>query len=264
MREDSDYTQVVRLPFGGPTLQGRPVTRCDGAEVGVEAMLRWHHPGSPLSPEAFIPVFEQSGLIGPLSLWALDETCRVAAGWHPALDVAIALPPQCLSDHDLPAALDDSLARHRLAPERLEIVVSEAILATSRVAVETVSGMRRRGVRVALAGSQSDSVELARLRDFPVSSIRLADNVVARLEVSASARSMARMLIRLAHACGLTVTACGVETVEQRGILASEGCDRVVGPVAGAPGPIDRWTTSVGSTAGATSSHRRFAQMASG
>src|SRR4051812_46962269 len=97
-------------------LHYQPIAQCNGTVVGMKAVMRWHHcQRGPASPEAFIPIFANNGLILPLSRWALDQACLDAASWGRPLMVAVNLAAMQLDQDDLPALVEAALAKSGLA-----------------------------------------------------------------------------------------------------------------------------------------------------
>lgn len=217
-------------------LHYQPLARCSGGVVGLEALMRWHHQKrGPISPEAFIPVSERSGLIAPLSRWALGVACRQAARWRAPLFVAVNISAkQFAEDDDLPALVDAVLAESGLPPERLELELTEAALESDPGrAAAAMRRLRERGVKLALDDFGIGASSLSSVRDFPFTRIKIDGSVVGGIETSASARSIVRMLIELAHALDRSVTAEGVETTAQLVFLEAAGCDLAQGYLLG-------------------------------
>lgn len=229
----------------------QPLARCGGGIVGLEALIRWHHQKrGPISPEAFIPVSERSGLIAPLSRWALGVACRQAASWSAPLFVAVNISATHFEqDDDLPAVVDAALEESGLAPERLELELTEAALeADPTRAALTMQRLRDRGVRLALDDFGVGPTSLGSVRDFPFTKVKIDGPVIRGIEQSASARSIIRMVIEVGHALGLTVAAEGVETQAQLAFLEAAACDFAQGYLFGRARAIE---TLAGITGGA-------------
>jgi EAL domain-containing protein (putative c-di-GMP-specific phosphodiesterase class I) len=223
------------------TLHYQPVADRGGVIVGMEALMRWHHHDrGPVSPEAFIPIFERSGLIVPVSRWALGLACRDGASWQRPLQIAVNLSAMQFGHDDLPALVETVLDQSGLAPERLELEVTEAALVSGGDGVaRTMRRLRNAGVAIVLADFGTGRSGPAYLKDYPFSGVKIARGLTTQFEQSASARSIIHMVIELAHSLGLHVAADDVETPEQLGFLVTEGCDRVQGFLIGRPGPIN-------------------------
>jgi EAL domain-containing protein (putative c-di-GMP-specific phosphodiesterase class I) len=212
-------------------------------------MRRHHRDRGRMSPEAFIPIFERSGLIDPVSRWALEQACTEAAGWSKPLQVAVNISAIQFDRDDLPALVGGVLERTALDPARLELEVTERALVTDGAAVSrTMRRLRRLGVEIALAGFGTGRSDPSYLKDFPFSRVKVARALVAQIEASAPARSILGMVIALGHSLGLAVAADDVETEEQLAFLAGEGCDRVQGFLVGRPGPIELHAALTGAT----------------
>lgn len=222
------------------TLHYQPLARRDGSVGGMEALMRWHHRqrGS-ISPEAFIPIFEDSGIIVPLSRWALAEAARDAATWGQPLRIAVNLSAKQFEQDDLAKVVEGVLSTAGLAAGRLELEVGEAALVTSaRRARRTLEQLRELGVGIALADFGAGRTGPSYLREFPFTKVKLARTLVADAATSAPTRSIIHMVAALAHALGLSVAAEGVETEHQRTLLEAEGCDWLQGYLIGRPRPI--------------------------
>jgi EAL domain-containing protein (putative c-di-GMP-specific phosphodiesterase class I) len=231
-------------------LHYQPLARRGGHIAGMEALMRWHHRRrGAISPEAFIPIFEDSGIIVPLSQWALGEAAREAATWRAPLTVAVNLSAKQFEQDDLPALVTNVLARSGLAPERLELEVGEAALSGDRDVRATLTRLRDLGVGIALADFGAGRTGPSYIREFPFSKVKIARSLVAEVGTSAPARSIVHMIVSLAHALGLSVAAEGVETDAQRTLLEAEGCDWLQGYLIGRPGPIEDHAISTGTNA---------------
>jgi EAL domain-containing protein (putative c-di-GMP-specific phosphodiesterase class I) len=239
------------LAGGALTLHYQPVATCDRSVVGLEALMRWHHRDrGRMSPEAFIPIFERSGLIVPVARWALDHACTEAASWPVPLQVAVNISAIQFDQDDLPDLVGGVLQRTGLAPARLELEVTEAALTNNAADVSrTMQRLRNLGVEIALAGFGTGRSGPSYLKDFPFSRIKVTCALVSQIETSAPARSIVRMVIALGHALGVHVAADDVETEGQLSFLAGEGCDRVQGFLIGHPGPIDLHAALTGTRA---------------
>lgn len=207
----------------------------------MEALMRWHHrERGPISPEAFIPIFEQSAAIVPLSRWALGQACLDAASWLRPLLVAVNLSAIQIDEEDVPALVSAELTRSGLAPQRLELEVMGAALATdARPIATTMTRLRTLGVGIVLTDFGVGDAGLSCLRSYPFSKLKIARGLVGSIETSASARSIIHMAVELGHSRELCVAAEGVETPAQRAFLEHEGCDWMQGFLIGRPAPIE-------------------------
>jgi diguanylate cyclase (GGDEF)-like protein len=211
------------------------VALSDNRLCGAEALLRWRHPElGTVSPNTFIPVAEQSGMILPLGRWVLRESCMAAAEWqrsHPDTPLLISVnvsPRQCTD----PRLLDD--VRHALADSGLEagnlqLELTETVLmqSTGRP-VQTLRTIADLGVRIVIDDFGIGYSNLAYLRHLPVHGLKLAGAFMAgirKLESDHVDEQIVETVIRLAHTLQMTVTAEGIETADQAARLAALGCD---------------------------------------
>ncbi|MBI4924093.1 MAG: EAL domain-containing protein [Devosia nanyangense] len=231
-------------------LHYQPMAARHGRIVGMEALMRWHHrERGPISPEAFIPIFEHSGAIVPLSRWALGQACRDAASWRQPLLVAVDLSSIQIDEEDLPALVSAELARSGLAPHRLELeVMATALASDARRIAATMTRLRTLGVGLTLADFGAGDAGPTRLRKYPFSKLKIARGLVAGIEASASARSIIHMAVELGHSLGLSVAAEGIETPAQLAFLEDQGCDWMQGYFIGRPAPIEALGELTGNT----------------
>jgi predicted signal transduction protein with EAL and GGDEF domain len=210
------------------------LTAADGRPSGVESLARWMHPErGAVSPEEFVPLAESSGLIGPLGLHVLDETCRQLAEWDATLgDAAPRRANVNVSalqlDSSLPTRVAAALARHGLAPARLSIELTESALMTDPAAArEVLQQLRDLGVRLAIDDFGTGYSSLAYLRHLPVDCLKVDRSFVA--ELTTGGNEIAAAVIALARTLGLTTVAEGVETTAQAGELARLGVTQLQG-----------------------------------
>ena len=226
---------LARGEFG---LQYQPLVRlADGRMVGVEALLRWTTPdGVRLDPGVFVGLAEDTGFIVPLGRWVLATACRQAAAWAAAdpdarLVVSVNVAARQVREPGLVDDVAAVLAETGWPPELLQLELTEsALMGTpdgSLAALHALAGM---GVRIAIDDFGTGYSNLAYLRHVPVHTLKLAGSFVTGTaggeppsdEVD---EEVVRLVIRLAHTLGLTVTAEAVETETQLVTLQQLGCD---------------------------------------
>lgn len=211
---------------------------------GYEALLRWRHPlHGPIPPMDFIPVAEESGLIVPIGLWVLEQACRDALAWAPDTRLAVNVSPIQLASPSLVDSVMDVLQRVGLPPHRLELEITESVLARDPAAARAMlQRLRAAGVRIAIDDFGVGYSSMAQLRELPFDSLKLDQSFAAAL-LQESAREMTRSIIasvvQLARSMHLTVIAEGVEVEEQRDLLRSLGCTLLQGYLFGRPRPIE-------------------------
>ena len=202
-----------------------------GQVRSVEALVRWNHPRRGLlAPDVFIPVAERAGMAGQITEWVLQRACLQARRW---LDAG--LPSQRIAVNSCSRELDgglsdligDAISRTGIAPERLEIEVTERFLGEDdAVRDEMLQELKRLGVSIALDDFGTGYSSLARLRSFPVDVIKIDRTFVGELP---EAPAIAQSIIVLAHNLGVQVIAEGVEDERQSAWLKATTCDAASG-----------------------------------
>jgi len=196
--------------------------------VGFEALVRWQHPTRGLVPPLqFIPAAEDSGLIIPLGQWVLRQACQEAAGWPDHLRVAVNISAVEFERSNLRQSIDDALKACQLAPNRLEVELTESTLMHDSDATLTLlHDLRGIGVRLALDDFGTGFSSLAYLRSFPLDQLKIDRSFVAPLgkdDGDGSALAVVHAIHGLAKALGLDVMAEGVETTAQHAMLMRMG-----------------------------------------
>ncbi len=217
----------------------------DGRIVGVEALVRWHHPRDGLiSPGEFIPVAEETGLILKLGEWVLDEACRQLRVWQDdgIKDVSIAVN---LSAHQLrsPALLAQvarALEKHGLAGASLELEITEtAAMHDPAASISQLKALRGLGVRLSIDDFGTGYSSLSYLKLLPIHTLKLDQSFVRDIETDSNDVAICTATIALAHNLGLAVVAEGVETEAQRLLLTSHQCDFMQGYLFSKPLPAE-------------------------
>jgi diguanylate cyclase (GGDEF)-like protein len=207
-----------------------------GRVVGFEALARWHDSelGS-VSPGEFIPIAEKTGLIAPLGRYILRTACRQAAEWESseaAFDgrISVNVSARQFKLVDVAREVAEALADSRVNPLRLEIEVTESVILhdADRV-VETLHSIREMGVRIALDDFGTGYSSLSYLRRLPVDVLKIDMSFIRGIARSHEDAALARAIIAMADALGLSVVAEGVETLEQRTLLCGWGCAEMQG-----------------------------------
>jgi EAL domain-containing protein (putative c-di-GMP-specific phosphodiesterase class I) len=215
-----------------------------GSMVGLEALIRWNHPKRGLMlPAAFIPIAETTGSIVPIGEWVIEHTCRQIKAWN---DLAIAPPTVAINlsgaQFKLASQLDqivsENLTRYNVAPERLELELTESVLIeTTQRHGEAFKRLRKIGVRLAIDDFGTGYSSLDYLRSFRVSRLKIDQRFISDVTTSADDAAIVRATIGLAHELGIEVIAEGVETAGQRDFLIAAGCKLAQGYYFGKPMP---------------------------
>jgi diguanylate cyclase (GGDEF)-like protein len=201
-----------------------------GTIVGVEALARWDHPRYGLiGPTEFIPIAEQTGLIGPLTSCVLNIALAQIRAWSEAgheLTVAVNLSARSFLDAQLALEVPALLERHGVAPARLELELTESMLMHDpQRAQVTLERLHRTGVTLAIDDFGTGYSSLANLRRLPVDVIKIDKAFVIDMETSPSDAAIVAATVDLAHSLGLKAVAEGVESDEVWRRLAALGCD---------------------------------------
>ena len=222
----------VAIRTGQFRLNFQPIVASDGEVIkGFEALLRWPHPDHGLiSPVEFIPVAEETGLITQIGEWVLHEACRVAAGWPEHVRVAVNVSPLQFRSSGFGSVVLQALASSGLAPNRLEIEITESVFLEGETGVLQILHMlRAMGVRVALDDFGTGYSSLSYLRSFPFDKIKIYRSFINNVVHDASAAAIVKAIVDLATALHMETTAEGVEDAGQQAKLQSQGCSTLQG-----------------------------------
>src|SRR4051794_11496245 len=202
-----------------------------GAVSGCEALLRWRHPGRGMvSPAEFIPVAEEIGLIGELGEWVLTSACREAAAWPDHVRLAVNVSPVQFRNHTLGLRVAHALVAAGLAPHRLELEITEAVLIRDDdAALAIFHQLRALGVRIALDDFGTGYSSLSYLQRFPFDKIKIDRCFITELGEPDGSSSIVQAVVNIAAARNMTTTAEGVETEAQRDALRALGCTEMQG-----------------------------------
>jgi diguanylate cyclase (GGDEF)-like protein/PAS domain S-box-containing protein len=216
--------------------------------IGFEALARWLHPVRGFVPPGdFIPLAEESGLIVEMGEWILRQACREAASWPMPLQIAVNLSPAQFMHGDLVSLVHSILLETGLAPDRLELEITEGVLIEDfDRGLALLRRLKALGVRISMDDFGSGYSSLSYLQAFPFDKIKIDRTFVMNLERNPQSAAIVRAVIGLGHGLEMSIVAEGVETQEQLGFLAEEGCDAVQGYFIGRPAPIGQYATLVG------------------
>ena len=222
--------------------------RARGVIVGMEALLRWHHPElGMVSPARFIPLAEETGLIVPIGEWVLRTACVQAAAWHAAgatgLSMAVNMSATQFQQQDVPALVGSVLRETGFPAQFLELELTESVLMQdTEAAVATVRQLKNLGLRLALDDFGTGYSSLSYLRRFPIDVLKIDQSFTRDVTSDEGAASITRAIIAMARSLNMTTVAEGVETQEQLDRLSTFGCDVMQGYFLGRPQPVDRIT----------------------
>jgi diguanylate cyclase (GGDEF)-like protein/PAS domain S-box-containing protein len=199
-----------------------------GLEVGFEALLRWNHPDKGMvSPADFIPIAESCGLIVPIGNWVLEQSCKLASTWRKNLSVAVNISPAQFKSGKLVDVVCAALAKHGLAPHRLELEITESLLLEkSSETLEVLRNLKDLGVVIALDDFGTGYSGLGYLNSFPIDKIKIDRSFIKDLGSKSRSKELVRAAVNIGHSLGLMTLAEGIETQEQLGILRALGCQQ--------------------------------------
>ncbi|GEC53743.1 diguanylate cyclase (GGDEF)-like protein [Bradyrhizobium japonicum] len=207
---------------------------------GFEALLRWHHPKRGMvSPDQFIPIAEEIGLIGPLGEWVLNRACEQATTWPGEMKLAVNVSAVQFRDADFIDVVVNALAASKLSPRRLELEITESVfLANSNETLATLHKLKAQGLRIALDDFGTGYSSLSYLRSFPFDKLKIDKSFVRDATATHGSKSIVRAVISLGRSLGMTTIAEGIETVEQLDHMRAEGCNEAQGFLLSHPVPV--------------------------
>jgi diguanylate cyclase (GGDEF)-like protein len=217
---------------GGFEIYYQPLLRLsDDAITGCEALLRWRHPERGLiSPSEFIPVAEEIGVISQLGEWVLSTACNEAASWPGQIRLAVNVSPVQFRSQLLALKVASALAASGLAPERLELEITEAVLIRDdEIALGILHRLRALGVRIALDDFGTGYSSLSYLQRFPFDKIKIDRCFVTDIAETQGSSSIVQAVVNIATSRNMSTTAEGVETEAQKDLLRKLGCTEMQG-----------------------------------
>jgi diguanylate cyclase (GGDEF)-like protein/PAS domain S-box-containing protein len=244
LRSRSTMERDLKSAIGEAALQVhfQPQVRLQtGRMVGAEALLRWTHPerGS-IPPAEFIPLAEETGLIGPLGDWVLNAACQAAAKWSEKLRVAVNISPAQFLTGSLVSQVGAALALSGLDAARLELEITEGVmLRDSEATLDSLHALKALGVRLAMDDFGTGYSSLGYLRRMPIDKIKIDQSFIRALGREPASIALVRSIIGIGRGLGIDANAEGVETEEQALLLRQEGCHEVQGWFYGRPRPAD-------------------------
>jgi diguanylate cyclase len=206
-----------------------------GAIVQSEALLRWRHPVHGLvSPGEFIPIAEEAALIDTIGAWVMTTACRETGQLQRLArtlpKVAVNVSPQQFINPQFAAQIEAALERAALAPDQLEIEITESMLfADAGRTVRTLHALRALGIEVAVDDFGTGYSNLAWLASLPLNRLKIDRSFVAKMATDPRSEALVGAIISMAHALEMKVTAEGIETAAQAQRLREMGCDEAQG-----------------------------------
>ena len=215
------------------------VSLVDNRIAGFEALLRWYDSElGNVSPDLFIPVAEETGLIVPIGDWVLREACIAATAWPDYIRVAVNISPVQFKSRFLVGRVKAALAETNLAPSRLELEVTESLFLGTRTenSVKTLRLLRDLGVKISMGDFGTGYSSLSHLRAFPFDKIKI-DRTFVRDLAAGDNQTVITALIGLGRSLGISTAAEGIETEAQLDLCREQGCSEAQGFLLSPPLP---------------------------
>ena len=212
-----------------------------GDMVSVEALLRWQHPEWGLvSPGEFIPLLEETGLIVPVGEWIINSACAQSRQWKdaglPLIRMAVNLSALQFDDSRLIGIVAHALQSNAIAPERLELEITESIVMQGKdEAISALQALRDLGVRIAVDDFGTGYSSLGYLKRFPITTLKIDQMFVRECEDSPQDQALIETMIQMGQRLQLEIVAEGVETQRQVDFLVAQNCEFAQGYLFGKP-----------------------------
>lgn len=210
--------------------------------TGFEVLIRWNHPiQGTISPVVFIPIAEETGLIREIGLWVLRTACREAASWYKPYKIAVNVAPQQLAQHSFVEHVSDILMETGLAPERLELEITEASIIDDKAhTLKVMHRLKSMGLRIAMDDFGTGYSSLATLQVFPFDKIKIDRSFIKDVHKDHQRAAIVRSTLLLGEALNIPVLAEGVEYEEELQFLQKENCQSVQGFFFGKPMKLEK------------------------
>lgn len=234
MLERRDLERELRAALGNGEFEihYQPLLNLESNQIiCCEALLRWNNPmRGPISPQIFIPIAEEVGLISAIGEWVIRTACAEAANWPHDVTVAVNVSPVQFRSQNLMQVVTNALAASRLAPNRLELEITEAVmLEQSKETLATLRQLQALGVRIAMDDFGTGYSSLSYLQKFPFDKIKIDQAFISKLATENESSAIVRAVTAIAGSFHMVTTAEGVETEEQRALVTALGCTEMQG-----------------------------------
>ncbi|MEQ9315749.1 MAG: EAL domain-containing protein [Henriciella sp.] len=209
--------------------------------LGYEALIRWNRPGHGMvMPGDFIEIAEQSTIIQDIGRWCIYKACNDAAEWDNDWTVSVNLSARQFMDPNLHATIRDALRKSGIAPERLELEITEtALIQNTIVAARILEGLKKLGIQIALDDFGTGYSSMSFVQQFPFDRIKIDRSFVSTMETDRKASAIIDAILLLGSNLSIPVVAEGVETEEQARRLRDAKCGELQGFLISRPQPID-------------------------
>ncbi len=218
-----------------------------GRLIGAEALLRWHNPDEGLiSPDRFIPLAEETGLILPIGEWVLHEVCAQSRTWQQegwySFRVAANLSARQFSQANLSHTISEILSQFNLEPAILELELTESVaMQNVETSLKTLQSLKQTGINMSIDDFGTGYSSLSYLKQFPIDRLKIDRAFIADIATDPNDAAIVVAIISMARCMGLKVIAEGVETEEQLSFLKMHGCNEAQGFLLGKPVPAEQF-----------------------
>jgi len=228
------------VAVGELELYYQPLVDAQSGDIaGFEALLRWNHKERGLVPPFdFIPLAEEIGMMGEIGAWVLKTACHEAATWPEVYRVAVNISPVQFQSRQIDLDVMTALASSNLAPQRLELEITESVmLENTEATLAVLHRLRNCGIRIAMDDFGTGYSSLSYLNTFPFDKIKIDRSFTKSAGTASNAMAIVQAVLGLSKSLGMTTTAEGVETLEQFESLRDEGCVEMQGYLISKPVP---------------------------
>lgn len=218
-----------------------------GRIMGAEALLRWQHPAwGMVSPDRFISIAENTGLIHPIGMWVLREVCRQNLAWQQAglraIPISINISNVQLRQKNFLQEVTQCVMLSGLSPHYLEVEITESVaIEGEKQAIEWLNTLKNMGMGVSIDDFGTGYSSLSYLKMLPVDTVKIDKSFIRDIGIDPDDATIISAIISMSHGLQLKVIAEGVETEEQLAFLQSNGCDEYQGYLASPPVPPEEF-----------------------
>jgi diguanylate cyclase (GGDEF)-like protein len=217
-----------------------------GELSGFEALIRWQHPLHGLiSPEEFIPIAEETGLIKFLDLWVLEAVCQQISQWqeqipfNQILTMSVDFSPIELMQHNIVSVVDNIIQKYSFYWWNLKLEITENSLIDTLIQVEVLENLKKLNLKLSLDDFGTGYSSLSRLYRFPIDTLKIDRSFVTRIQLEKEGSSIINAIVTLAHNLNMDVVAEGIETILEQNTLKGLGCEFGQGYLFAKPLPVE-------------------------